>query len=97
MVPTPTEGGTTALPPGSLPGDVAQKAIVAYTMAALVEAVVTDPDMAPILEADAITQLFLVASGQPHDTDMDDIMVDPYASPDNWLLALLDVAGVALP
>jgi hypothetical protein len=85
------------LPPGSLPGDVAQKALVAYTMAALVEAVVTDPDMAPILEADAITQLFLVASGQAHDTDMDDIMVDPYASPDNWLLALLDVAGVALP
>ncbi|HSV92149.1 MAG TPA: hypothetical protein VLH81_03695 [Desulfobacterales bacterium] len=82
------------LPPGSLPGDVAQKAIVAYTMAALVEAVVMDPDMAPILQPDAITQLFLVASGQPHDTDMDDIMVDPYASPDNWLLALLDVAGM---
>jgi hypothetical protein len=85
------------LPPGSLPGDVAQKAIVSYTMTALVQAVVTDPDMAPITEADAITQLYLVASNQAHDPDMDDIALDPFAAPDNWLLALLDLAGVAVP
>ncbi len=85
------------LPPGSLPGDVAQKAIVAYTMAGLVDAVVTDPDMAPITVPDVITQLYLVASEQPHDPNMDDIMVDPFTSPANWLLALLDLAGVPLP
>lgn len=82
------------LPPGSLPGDVAQKAIVAYTMAAVVDTVMADVDMAPITEAEVIEQLYLVATEQAHDPDMDDINVDAFASPDNWLLALLDVAGM---
>jgi hypothetical protein len=84
------------LPPGSLPGDVAQKALVAYTMTALVDAVMTDPDMAPITEGDAITQLYLVATDQAHDPDMDDITLDPLAAPDNWLLALFDLAGLSI-
>ena len=82
------------LPPGSLPGDVAQKALVAYTMAVTVSQVMSDLG---ISEAAAITQLYLVATDGAYNPAMDTVTPDPYAAPDNGILALLDLAGVSIP
>jgi hypothetical protein len=82
------------LPPGSLPGDVAQKALVAYTMAVTVSEVMSDLG---ISEGAAITQLYLVATGGAYNPAMGSVTPDPYASPDNGILALLDLAGVSIP
>ncbi len=88
---------TNPLPPGSAPGDVVQKSIVAYTMHAMVDAVIaglglagTDP------EGDAAVQLFLVATDDTtdprYDAGMDALSVDPMASPPLWLQALMALA-----
>jgi len=82
------------LPPGSLPGDVAQKAIVAYTMRKTVDAVI--PACVPATEAQAIVELYKVATGQVV-VGVSDATPDPFSSPDNAILALLDLAGVPLP
>jgi|WetSurMetagenome_2_1015567.scaffolds.fasta_scaffold267976_2 hypothetical protein len=82
------------LPPGSLPGDVAQKALVAYTMAVTVSEVMADLG---IFEAEAINQLYLVATAGAYNPAMDTVTPDPYAAPDNGILALLDLAGVSIP
>jgi len=87
------------LPPGSLPGDVAQKAIVAYTMRATVDAVISDLGLAGTQEqkeAQAIAELYKVAKGQASPATT--VTPDPFGAPGiNWLLALLDLAGVSLP
>jgi hypothetical protein len=84
------------LPPGSLPGDVAQKALVAYTMAVTIAEVISGiPILAPDEETKAIAELYKVATGQA--SDATSITPDPYASPDPGILALLDLAGVSLP
>ncbi|OHD75209.1 MAG: hypothetical protein A2177_15815 [Spirochaetes bacterium RBG_13_68_11] len=84
---------TNQLPPGSAPGDVVQKSIVAYTMYAMVDAVVTG---LPTTESDAIVQLFLVATNATtdprYDTDMGTLTVEPMASPPPWLQALMELA-----
>jgi hypothetical protein len=82
------------LPPGSLPGDVAQKAIVAYTMRATVDAAI--PVSVPATEAQAIAELYKVAKGQASPATA--LTPDPFGAPGiNWLLALLDLAGVPVP
>jgi hypothetical protein len=84
---------TNPLPPGSAPGDVLQKSMVAYTMYAMVDAVVTT---LPTTESDAIVQLFLVATGATTDprynAGMGSLTVDPMASPPLWLQALMELA-----
>jgi hypothetical protein len=89
---------TLPLPPGSMPGDVAQKALVAYAMAVTVDAVMTDLGMT---EAEAIVQLFLVATNNTtdprYDPGIETVTPDPYTSPDNAILALLDLAGMPTP
>ena len=47
--------------------------------------------------AAAITQLYLVATGGAYNPAMDTVTPDPYAAPDNGILALLDLAGVSIP
>jgi len=84
------------LPPGSMPGDIAQKALVAWVMAVTVQAVLDDPDMAPITEDGAAVQLFLLltdATTDPrYDADIETVdPPDPYATMDPGIQALLDL------
>jgi hypothetical protein len=84
---------TNQLPPGSAPGDVLQKSMVAFTMYAMVDAVMTS---LPTTEADSIAQLFLVATENTTDPRynpaMSSLTVDPMASPPLWLQALMELA-----
>jgi hypothetical protein len=89
------------LPPGSLPGDVAQKAIVAYIMQKTVDAVV--PVSVPATEAQAIAELFKVANQTTSPATT--VTPDPFDSeapfdglpgPDYGILALCDLAGLSL-
>lgn len=87
---------TNPLPPGTAPGDIVQKAVVAYTMRFLVDTVIADLPAAD--EAAASVQLFL--EGTENTTDprydaagwaaMSD--VTPIGSPPNWLQALMGLA-----
>jgi hypothetical protein len=79
------------LPAGSLPGDIAQKAIVAYAMRAIVDRVKAEP---PVLasDADAITPMFQIVNGTPCS-----FTLDAFAAPPDPVLALLDLAGVSVP
>jgi hypothetical protein len=90
------------LPPGSLPGDVAQKALVAYTMTVTVAAVI--PVSVPATEAQAIAELFTVANGGA--SPATSITPDPFDTaapfntppgPDHGILALLDLGGMSVP
>lgn len=83
------------LPPDALPGDIAQKAIVAYTMRVMVDAIVAypDPDMS---EADALDELYLIATDDPGaDTDLAGIT--PSLTQPTQILALIDYAGIPTP
>jgi hypothetical protein len=74
------------LPPGVLPGDVAQKALVAYTMWAAVERVMTG---LPILtQVQAIAEMFDIAGGAPCA-----LTIGALAQPPDPIEALLDLAG----
>jgi hypothetical protein len=84
------------LPPGCEPGDLSQKAIVAYTMRVMVEAVISGLGLAGTQEekeAAAIAQLFLVGTGGAYDPGMDTVDPDIYTGTDMWIIALLDAAG----
>lgn len=76
------------LPPGSLPGDIAQKAIVAFAMRAIVDRVKAGP---PLLaqDADAITPMFQIVNGTPCS-----FTLDAFAAPPDPVLALIDFAGI---
>jgi hypothetical protein len=74
------------LPPGSLPGDIAQKAILAHAMWAVVEAVKVGP---PVMgEPAAITEMFLIAKGKPCS-----LILGAFAQPPDAIEALIDFAG----
>jgi hypothetical protein len=80
------------LPPGSLPGDIAQKAIVAYTMAVAVSVVMSDLSLS---QDDAIAEMYKVATGQP--SSADSLTLGSLSSPPEPISALLDLAGVPIP
>ncbi|MCX7028711.1 MAG: hypothetical protein NTU62_01145 [Spirochaetes bacterium] len=84
------------LPPSALPGDVAQKAIVACTMRATVDAIMTAPPPPDVSEADAIAAMFLIATDDPG-ADAGLAGLTPDTTPPNPILALLDLAGLSLP
>lgn len=74
------------LPAGSLPGDVAQKAVVAYTMWAAVERVELGP---PVLTQElAIAEMFDIAGGAPCT-----FTLGALAEPPDPIEALLDLSG----
>jgi hypothetical protein len=90
------------LPPGSLPGDVATKALTAYTIRKTVDAVISDLALVGTQaekEAQAIAELYKVAKGQASaaTTVEPDPFPAPFPASGNWLLALLDLAGMPLP
>ncbi len=74
------------LPPGSLPGDIAQKAIVAHAMWAVVEAVKLGP--LAMGESAAIAEMFLIAKGKACS-----LILDTFAQPPDGIEALIDFAG----
>jgi hypothetical protein len=84
------------LPPGSLPGDIAQKAIVAYTMRVLVDAIMDYPAPGTLTEDAAMDELFLIAINDPG-ADPDLAGLTPSMSEPDPILALLDFAGLSIP
>jgi hypothetical protein len=84
------------LPPGALPGDIAQKSVVAYTMSVLVNAVEDYPAPGTRTPAQAIHELFLIATDDPAaDANLADLT--PSITEPDPILALADYAGYPLP
>jgi hypothetical protein len=80
----------TALPPGSLPGDVAQKAVVAHCMWASVEAVKLGPP--GMTESAPISEMFLIANGKASSIKLGTFAILP-----DPIFALLNYAGLYPP
>ena len=85
------------LPPGSLPGDVAQKALVAYTMAVTVERGDVRSRALDRRPKPSLSSSWSPPDDPTYNPAMDTVTPDPYAAPDNGILALLDLAGVSIP
>jgi hypothetical protein len=88
------------LPPGSLPGDVAQKALVAYTMALTVEAIMDHPVADTRTQSEAEDEMYLIATADPGaDPALAAIIPDlsGLANPVNPIRALLVLAGMPVP
>lgn len=84
------------LPPGALPGDIAQKAIVAYTMRVMVDSIMDYPAVGTRTEAEALDELYLIATDDPAaDADLADIT--PTLTEPTQIMALIDYAGIPTP
>lgn len=88
------EGAT--LPPQALPGDIAQKAIVAYTMRVMVDSIMDYPVAGTRTEAEALDELYLIATDDP-DADTDLAGITPTLTEPTPIMALIDYAGIPTP
>ena len=89
--------GTSLASPGVPPagmkmGDIAQKAVVSYVVGEIVTTVQSQSGLAS--DADAIDQLFLLASGRSNSIDSDSFT--SAASSQSWLQNIFDAAGMKL-